>query len=192
MVSPVTATPSALALQRIALEQFATVGFSGTSLGAIAQTAGLAKSSVLYHYGSKEALLGAAVQSAVDGLEVLVASYPRDSDRDARDRFVERFPDYLFAHRLAVHLFLNQGQVLGHIPAVAHANALLQRLAEAITDRVPRVQDRVRVGVALAGAAYSLVAAANWSAGEPADTEEVRVALLATVSSLLAFPEPAR
>ena len=187
-----TSPPSAVALQRIALEQFATRGFSGTSLGAIAHVAGLAKSSVLYHYRSKEALLAAAVQPAVDGLAVLVASYPADSDRDARNAFVERFLDYLFAHRLAVHLFLNQGQLLGHIPPVAHANALLQRFAEAITDRVPGVRDRVRVGVALAGAAYSLVAAANWSPGEPVDTEEVRAALLATVSSLLAFSEPAR
>ncbi len=192
MLRRVSTPSSALALQRIALEQFAAVGFGGTSLGSIAQAAGLAKSSVLYHYASKEALLAAAVQPAVDALELLVASYPADPDPEAHDRFVERFIDFLFAHRLAVHLFLNQGQFLGHIPPVERANGLLQRFAEAVVDRIPGIEDRIRFGVALAGAAYSLVAAANWSSEELADTDEVRSALLRTVSSLLSHSEPAR
>lgn len=188
-----TGPSSALELQRVALEQFATVGFGGTSLGAIAQSAGLAKSSVLYHYASKEALLAAAVQPAVDALEVIVADCPRDGDRKERERFVEGFIDFLIAHRLAVHLFLNQGQVLGRIPQVARANTLLQRFAEAIAARIPEVEDRIRFGVALAGAAYSLVAAANWSSAELPDTDEVRAALVGTVSALLhASAEPAR
>ncbi|WP_210480717.1 TetR/AcrR family transcriptional regulator [Naasia sp. SYSU D00948] len=187
-----TVPSSALALQRIALEQFATAGFGGTSLGSIAQAAGLSKSSVLYHYESKEALLAAAVQPAVDALGALVAGYPGDGNPDEHDRFVERFIDYLFAHRLAVHLFMNQGRFLQHIEPVATADALLQRFAEAIADRIPGVEDRIRFGVALAGAAYSLVAAANWSSEELADTDDVRDALLRTVSSLLSSSQPAR
>ncbi len=191
MLRRVTAPSSALTLQRVALEQFATVGFGGTSLGSIAQAAGLAKSSVLYHYASKEALLAAAVQPAVDALELLVDSYPADPEPEAHDRFVERFIDFLFAHRLAVHLFLNQGQFLRHIAPVERANALVQRFGEAVVDRAPGVEDRVRIGIALAGAAYSLVAAANWSGEELTDTDEVRSALLRTVASLLPAPEPA-
>jgi TetR/AcrR family transcriptional regulator len=187
----VTVPSSAVVLQRIALEQFAATGFRGTSLGSIAQVAGLSKSSVLYHYASKEALLEVAVQPAVDALEVLVGSYPQDQDPAERDRFLERFVDFLFDHRLALLLFLNQGQTLGHIPPGARATRLIERFAEVVVDRLPGVEERIRFGVALAGAAYSLVAAANWSDQELADTDEVRSALLRTVSSLLAHPEPA-
>ena len=44
-------------LRTIALAEFATAGYAGTSLQRIAELAGLSKSSVLYHYASKEALL---------------------------------------------------------------------------------------------------------------------------------------
>ena len=179
---------SALALQRIALDQFATAGFAGASLGSIAQAAGLAKSSVLYHYASKEALLTAAVEPALDALESVVDSYPSSADPEERERFVERFIDFLLAHRLAVHLFVNQGQSLREIPALERANALLQRFGEAVVDRIPSVAGRIRFGVALGGAAYTLVAAANWSETDLPETDEIRDALIGAVSALLASP----
>lgn len=184
-------TPSsATALQRIALEQFALAGFAGASLGSIAQEAGLSKSSVLYHYASKEALLTAAVEPALEALEGVVESYPGNADPAERERFVERFIDFLLEHRLAVHLFVNQGQSLQEIPAVERANALLQRFGEAVSDRIPSTADRIRFGVALGGAAYTLVAATNWSGRDlPAD-DEVREALIDAVSILLAHPSP--
>lgn len=183
-------TPSALALQRIALEQFAAVGFAGASIGSIAQAAGLAKSSVLYHYASKEALLTAAVLPAVDALEAVVDSYPEGAGEEERGRFVERFIDFLLDHRLAVHLFINQGQSLSDIPALQRANALVQRFGELVAERIPSTADRIRFGVALGGAAYTLVAAANWSAGDMPDPAEIRAALLDAVSALLSLPTP--
>ena len=185
---------SALALQRVALEQFSLVGFGGASLGSIAQAAGLSKSSVLYHYASKEALLAAAIEPAVDALDAVIQSYPYGGDRSEHDQFVERFIDFLLEHRLAVHLFVNQGQVLGSIPAVKRANDLVRRFSETVAERIPSVEDRIRFGVAIGGAAYILVAAANWSgAAEPSDAEaaDARAALIDTVASLLRHPEPA-
>ena len=182
---------SALALQRIALEQFSTVGFGGASLGSIAQAAGLSKSSVLYHYASKEALLAAAIEPAVDALAEVVDSYPEHGGREEHDRFVERLIDFLLEHRLAVHLFVNQGQVLGYIPAVERANQLVRRFSEAVAERIPSIADRIRFGVAISGAAYILVAAANWA--EPAedpDPADVRAALVDTVASLLRRTPP--
>ncbi|BDZ46091.1 TetR/AcrR family transcriptional regulator [Naasia aerilata] len=183
-----TTPSSALALQRIALQQFATLGFAGASIGSIAQAAGLAKSSVLYHYASKEALLTAAVQPAVDALAAVVAGYPEGAGEEERERFVERFIDFLLEHRLAVHLFINQGQSLSGIPVLGRANALVQRFGELVAERIPSTADRIRFGVALGGAAYTLVAAANWSAGEVPETAEIRAALLDAVSSLLGQP----
>lgn len=181
---------TASTLQRIALEQFASIGFAGASLGSIAQEAGLSKSSVLYHYASKEALLTAAVEPAVDALADVVDAYPRGADPEERERFVEHFIDFLLAHRLAVHLFVNQGQSLRHIPAVERANALVQSFGEAVAERIPSTVDRIRFGVALGGAAYTLVAAANWSAEDLPETPEIREALIGAVSSLLGHPAP--
>ena len=48
-------------LRDIALNEFAVAGYAGTSLQRIAELAGLSKSSVLYHFDSKEALLEAAI-----------------------------------------------------------------------------------------------------------------------------------
>jgi TetR/AcrR family transcriptional regulator len=190
----VASPSSALALQQVALEQFSTAGFGGASLGTIAHAAGLSKSSVLYHYASKEALLAAAIEPAIDALADVVASYPEGGGRAEHDRFVERFIDFLLEHRLAVHLFVNQGQVLGHIPAVERANTLVQRFSETVAERIPSVEDRIRFGVAIGGAAYILVAAANWAdPAEPSDAEaaDVRAALIDTVASLLRHGEPA-
>jgi TetR/AcrR family transcriptional regulator len=186
----VTSPSSALALQRIALEQFAAVGFAGASLGSIAHAAGLAKSSVLYHYASKEALLTAAVQPAVDALAAVVDSYPDGGGREERELFVERFIDFLLDHRLALHLFINQGQSLHGVPALDRANALVQRFGDLVSARIPSTGDRIRFGVALGGAAYTLVAAANWSAGDLPETAEVRAALVDAVSALLSSPAP--
>jgi TetR/AcrR family transcriptional regulator len=189
------ATPSsALALQQVALEQFSIVGFGGASLGAIAHAAGLSKSSVLYHYASKEALLAAAIEPAIDALAEVIASYPEGAGREEHDRFVERFIDFLLEHRLAVHLLVNQGQVLGSIPAVQRANTLVQSFSETVAEHIPSVEDRIRFGVAIGGAAYILVAATNWSEPSdptPAETADVRAALIATVATLLRHPEPA-
>ena len=175
---------SASELSRVALEQFATVGFAGASLGSIAEAAGVAKSSVLYHYASKEALLAAAVQPTIAALRELVDSYPRDGVVEERVAFVGRFVDFLFEYRYAVNVFVNQGQPLRHIAAVDEANALVQRFGERVTDGLPNAADRIRFGVALGGAAYSIVAADNWS-GDFTDTDEIRAALVDTVSALL-------
>jgi TetR/AcrR family transcriptional regulator len=186
----VSSPSSALAVQAIALEQFSTAGFAGASLGSIAQAAGLATSSVLYHYASKEALLAAAIEPSLDALEEVVDSYPRGADPVERERFVERFIDFLLDHRLAVHLFVNQGQSLRHIAAVERANALLQRFGEAVAERIPSTADRIRFGVALGGAAYTLVAATIWSEEGLPESDEVRTALVSAVSTLLAAPSP--
>ena len=177
---------SAADLRQVALNQFATVGFAGTSLAQIAEAAGLSKSSVLYHYASKEALLEAAVGPAVDRIERLVDEVPaRDATPDERDRFVEGFIDFLLECRLEVHTFINQWQSLGGMPVIDRANAAVERLARKVTDDLPSAARRVRFGVALGGAAYILAAGGNWG-HDPAPADEMRAALIDVVSELLA------
>ena len=181
---------SAAELRHVALNQFATVGFAGTSLAQIAVAAGLSKSSVLYHNASKEALLEAAIGPAVDRIERLVDDVPAPSaDPAERDRFVEDFIGFLLECRLEVHTFINQWQSLGGMPVIDRANAAVERLARKVTDDLPSSADRVRFGVALGGAAYILAAGGNWG-HDPAPPEEMRAALIVVVSELLAANAP--
>jgi TetR/AcrR family transcriptional regulator len=177
---------SAGELRQIALTQFSTVGFAGTSLQQIADAAGLSKSSVLYHYASKEALLEAAIGPALDRLEQLLGRVPSGrASADERERFVEDFIDFLLGCRLEVHTFINQGQSLRGVPVIDRGNALVERLARTLMNDLPSTADRVRFGVALGGAAYILAAGSNW-AEDPAPVEETRAALIDVVSQLLA------
>ncbi|MCU1570955.1 MAG: hypothetical protein JWR33_1696 [Naasia sp.] len=180
------ANTSATQLRRVALEQFARTGFAGASLGSIGEAAGLSKSSVLYHYASKEALLTAAVAPALAEFAEVVGSYPASGGPEERQRFVERFIDLLLEHRLAVHIFINQGQSLKGIPVIDRANALVHQFGEAAVDHIPSVADRIRFGVALGGAAYTLVATETWSDLDLTENDEIRAALVDTVSGLLA------
>ena len=108
-------------LRQAALEQFATVGFAATSLQQIADHAGYAKSSVLYHYGSKEALLEAAIGPAINEFELVLERYLAGPAGGRRGALVSSVIDLLIDHRLAVHIFILQGPSLGEVPIIARA-----------------------------------------------------------------------
>lgn len=172
-------------LLAVAIEQFASAGFAGTSLQQIADAAGYSKSSVLYHFASKEAVLEAALSPAIDRLEQVLAGVQDLRSGPAKLReFVEQFIDFLFEYRLEVHTFINQGQSLVGIPVIDRANATVRKLAETCATDFDSVEEQVRFGVALGGAAYALVAGANF--GENSMQQpEVRRALITIVAGLL-------
>lgn len=174
-------------LKQVALEQFATVGFAASSLQQIADHAGYSKSSVLYHYASKEALLEAAIGPAIDLLERLLRDFV-DAGRtlDARRVFIREFVDFLLGNRLAVHTFVNQGQFLREIPVIERANSAIRGLADSICDPGAPLAEQMRFGVALAGAAYALVADETIIGDdERLPDAEVREALITVLSELL-------
>lgn len=172
-------------LRRVAAEQFANAGFAGTSLQQIADAAGYSKSSVLYHFASKDALFEAVLAPAVDQLEVILADAgDLSSDRAKHDGFIERFINFLFSYRLEVHTFINQGQSLKGIPVIDRANRAVIAFAESTATDFESVEEKVRFGVALGGAAYALVASMNFSE-TPLPLSDVRGALITIVSTLL-------
>lgn len=175
-------------LRRIALEQFASAGFSGASLQQIADEAGYSKSSVLYHYASKEALLDAAIGPAIDSLAGLLARLTaRGPSPEARQLFIEEFIDFLLEHKLEVYTFINQGHSLRGIPVVDRANDLIVELSNTVCDQNASTEDKMRFGVALGGAAYSLAAGMTFLDGDsPGPDAEVRGALIHLVGELLA------
>ncbi|WP_254431489.1 TetR/AcrR family transcriptional regulator [Agromyces sp. Marseille-P2726] len=176
-------------LRQVALEQFATVGFAASSLQQIADHAGYSKSSVLYHYASKEALLEAAIEPAIDAMESLVADFVAGGRSVAgRTVFIERFVDFLLGHRLAVHTFVNQGQSLRGIPVIERAIVAIRALADSMCEADAPLGERLRFGIALGGAVYTLVADATFLDEEHrtvVDAADIRAALIAVLSELL-------
>ena len=174
-------------LREVALEHFATVGFGASSLQQIADHAGYSKSSVLYHFASKEALLEAAIGPSIDALEDLLGDLIefRRSPGE-RGAFIDRFVDFLLANRLAVHTFVNQGQSLRGIPVIERANVAINRLAEAVCADEATAAEQVRFGFALGGAAF-ILATGNLYRGDAPELpeDEVRTALVAVLSELL-------
>jgi len=173
-------------LKAIALRQFASAGFAGTSLQHIADAAGYSKSSVLYHFASKEALLEATLTPAMDSLgEILDRFVARGPSRSAQDEFVTEFVDFLLANRLQVHMFVNQGQSFRGMAVIERANRLIVTLAESLCGQMLTTEERVRFAVALGGAAYMLATNGTWSTEQPPE-DETRTALVTVVSELLA------
>src|SRR3954468_22297053 len=96
-------------LRAIALSEFARAGYGATSLQRIAELAGLSKSSVLYHFASKEALLEAAIGPAIDRMAEIMTTFESIGLTGvARGEFLESFVDFLLEYRLEVHMFINQ------------------------------------------------------------------------------------
>ncbi|GAA2027140.1 hypothetical protein GCM10009819_08130 [Agromyces tropicus] len=185
-VTPVPRARAADELKQAALEQFATVGFAGTSLQHIADAAGYAKSSVLYHYGSKEALLEAAIEPAVEGFEAVLEEFLAGRGSGRRRTLVDRVVDLLLLHRQAVHVFLIQGPSLSELPIIARANVAVRRLAAAVCEERESVEDQVRFGIALGGAAFLLTAGRTFADEQmiPSD-DELRDALHRIISEIL-------
>lgn len=185
---------SAEDLRSIALSEFATAGYSATSLHRIADLAGLSKSSVLYHFSSKETLLEAAVAPALDRMdEILAALREHNLSREGRELFLVEFVDFILEFRREVHMFINQGPSLIDVPVIDRANELVVRLSDYFAANTGSVEEKMRFGIALGGAAYMLCAQDS-HALDAAPVDETRVALVNILTGLLApveIPRPA-
>jgi AcrR family transcriptional regulator len=184
---PTSRVRAADELKHVALEQLAPDGFAATSLQHIADQAGYSKSSVLYHYASKEALLEAAIEPAIAEFEVVLGDFLAGRGSGRRRLLVDRIVDLLLEYRQAVHVFLIQGPSLSDLPIIARANAAVRKLAAAISEERESVADQVRFGIALGGAAFLLTAGRTFADDDhlPAD-DELAVTLRAVLADLLA------
>lgn len=178
-------------LLQSALRQFAAVGFEGASLQRIASDAGLSKSSVLYHFASKEALLDAALRPAVEDLHILLEQLIEHGGDAPRPAFLADFVDYLFAHRLAIAVLISHGQGLAGHAVVDEADALVRRLSECLGGSEPADPATVRFGVALAGAAFMLVASDRWATSHVPE-DQLRATLVEVLGQLVLEPSPSR
>jgi AcrR family transcriptional regulator len=172
-------------LRDAALEEFASAGYLGTSIQAIAARAGVSKASVLYHYSSKETLLDAALSPAIDAIAALLPRTAQLSGTDAdRHDFLVGFVDLLMQHRLAAQIFITQSGALVDVPVVARAQQIIQQIAAARPQQT--VDDQVRFAVALGGAAYLLAQAGAYGVEAAPDDVQLRDSLIRILDELLA------
>jgi AcrR family transcriptional regulator len=178
-------------LRAIALQEFAIGGYLGTSLQRIAEVAGVSKSSVLYHYSSKEALLEAGLRPAIAAFtEILVRMESTVMTAAGRATFIADFVDCLLEYRLEIHIFINQSRALVDIAIADEATEIIERIATYFMTQDYTTEQKMRFGVALGGAAYTL--ASRLGPDEPeVPVEELRAALISIMSELL-DPVPVR
>ncbi|WP_072314143.1 TetR/AcrR family transcriptional regulator [Agrococcus sp. Marseille-P2731] len=171
-----------------ALERFARYGYLGTSIQQIADAVGTSKSSVLYHFDSKESLLEAAMAPALDALESLLQQVPTSDQHHAFSRddlvsLVTVFVDLLQAHARAVTIFVSQRGALLDVPVIGRANALVNRMAEVLIAEASATPEVMRLSIGLAGAAF-LIGEAERDDVPEFDRELKRRVLIDTIVDL--------
>jgi len=148
-------------IRQAALQSFAHQGIAATSIQDIATMAQTSKANVLYHFQSKDNLIGEALAPALKALEAILGETETSglSDRDSQALFIERFVAFLIHHRLAIHTVVTHPYSNSTVPSLATAHQLMSRMAELVTSHMDGEYDRLRFGVAVSGATYALVSA---------------------------------
>ena len=119
---------------RRAIEVFNRQGYEGTSMGDLARELGLTKSAIYHHVPSKEHLLAAALDEALDGLAAAIdGAVDGAGPASAADRLrtaVEQSVEVLVDHLPAVTLLLRvHGNSEVELAALRRRRALDDRLA---------------------------------------------------------------
>jgi AcrR family transcriptional regulator len=121
---------------RRAIELFNSQGYDATSIGDLAGDLGLTKSAIYHHVASKESLLSAALDEALDSLSEAIDAAESLEAATAAERLrhaVEGSVRVLVAHQPAVTLLLRvRGNSPVELDALARRRALDDRLARLV------------------------------------------------------------
>jgi len=165
---------------RRAIDLFNRQGYDATSIGDLARELGLTKSAIYHHVASKEALLSAALDEALDGLTAAIDAATRTTGASAYDRLratVQESVRILVDHLPAVTLLLRvRGNSEVELAALKRRRVLDDKLAGLVAEAVDEGALRADIPPELIsrllfGTVNSLV---EWyRAGGPFDTEMV-------------------
>jgi AcrR family transcriptional regulator len=118
---------------RRAVELFIRQGYDATSMGDLAAELGLTKSAIYHHVPSKEALLSAALDEALDGLSAAIDEAAAATSGSAYERLrsaLRRSVEVLVAHLPAVTLLLRvRGNSPIEVAAIDRRRLLDEKLA---------------------------------------------------------------
>jgi AcrR family transcriptional regulator len=116
-----------------AVDLFIRQGYDATSMGDLAAELGLTKSAIYHHVPSKEALLSAALDEALDGLSAAIDEAAAGTSGSAYERLgsaVRRSVEVLVAHLPAVTLLLRvRGNSPIEVAAIDRRRLLDEKLA---------------------------------------------------------------
>jgi AcrR family transcriptional regulator len=187
-------------LLAVARRAFAERGYAGASLSTIANAAGMRKSSLLHHFGSKDKLYGEVLGTVLADLQRLLPE-PGQPWPAALDRLGAELTDYFAAHREAARLLVRElaGGPMPDSVGVQVVEGALHGTAWFLRrgmdeGHVPR-QDPMQLGMSIIGLHLTWFAAAEVSAiaagGDvfsPEAVEARKEAVLAQVRRLVGLP----
>ncbi|MCX5205362.1 TetR family transcriptional regulator [Streptomyces sp. NBC_00237] len=116
-----------------ALRLFATNGFGGTSLHAIAADASCSKASLIYHFSTKEAILTELLTPAGEGLAALDGQLNTLPDEERVAAAVTGYVDLALRYRREVKILFEDTPAMICNPALGDIEALAARLATAMS-----------------------------------------------------------
>jgi TetR/AcrR family transcriptional regulator len=166
-------------LLETSLRLFAVRGYRGTSLQDIATEVGCSKASLLYHFSSKEAILGELLTPtahAADDLNERLAALPDDQVAEAA---VEGFVTLALRFRREVTLLLSEAAVATKTPMFDKDPGPGDRLVHELAARSERHEDRLRAWMVLGAV---VVACAS---GPDLPHEEMREQMVRTALRML-------
>ncbi len=121
---------------RRAIDVFNRQGYEATSMGDLARELGLTKSAIYHHVPSKEALLGSALDEALDGLSAAIDDAAEVEGESAYDRLrtaVRQSVEILADHLPAVTLLLRvRGNSAIELAALERRRVIDDRLASLV------------------------------------------------------------
>ncbi|MFJ6698797.1 TetR/AcrR family transcriptional regulator [Streptomyces sp. NPDC091272] len=116
-----------------ALRLFATGGFNGTSLHAIAADAGCSKASLIYHFSTKEAILTELLTPAGEGLAALDGRLSALPDDRRVEAAVTGYVDLALRYRREVKILFEDTPTMICNPALGGITELAERLVVAMS-----------------------------------------------------------
>lgn len=140
---------------RAAIDLFNRHGYEGTSMGDIARELGLVKSAIYHHVPSKEALLAAALDEALDALAAAIGTATAtQTQSDATERLhsaIHRSVEILVEHLPAVTLLLRvRGNSEVEKDALRRRRDLDERLAGLVSQAIAQGSVRSDINADLA------------------------------------------
>lgn len=142
----------------VSLELFSAHGYDGTTLQQIADRLGVTKAALYYHFKSKDELLQALIEPALEGFEQLLAAYEVRRDSPGRRReFLDAYLDYLLEHRALMSYIARDLAILSHPVFAKRADDRRRRLERLLAGDDLDLPARIRVAVAFGGIQTAIV-----------------------------------